>query len=200
MPQININKRFDAGWKVNTKVETRQLIVEGLKDEEDRDYKYEYALTDISVLGSRKIGAGGSISAGYLIRLIDGENVHRSIQQYSYVLPFSGFRIGQRIASDQTFEDGEDVQLRLRYRLALEIALNGESVDPHEAYLKLSNEYLNSFQGSEHDLEIRFIPKFGYLITDHNKFEIGWDYRLDSFLDNETRQSSWIRFSWYISL
>jgi hypothetical protein len=152
------------------------------------------------MIAAKKVGLNSRIAGGYLIRFEDGEFFHRFIQQYTIVQKMSGFRLAHRILSDQTFSKIEKTEIRFRYRITSEIPLNGESVDPGEFYLKLNNEYINSFQALEYDLEIRIIPLLGYDITDNFKIESGLDYRVNSFINNSTRQSYWMTFNFFIDL
>ena len=78
--------------------------------------------------------------------------------------------------------------------------MNGKSIDPKEFYLKINNEYLNAFEDREYDLEIRFSPLLGLKLNERNKLELGLDYRLDSFLENKTRNHFWTSINWYLKL
>ncbi len=197
LPTLNFNKKLDSKWQWNFKIQSRQSFKTGIFNGPGES-EYEYVLTDLAVIAARKIGLGSSLGAGYLIRFRDDRIMHRLAQQFAFVQKYPGFRLGHRIASDQSFESGEDVSLRFRYRLSLELPFNGQSVDVKEFYLKLNNEYLNGFQGEEYDLEIRIVPVIGYKFSDSNKLETGLDYRLSSFLDEGSKQRFWIGMSWYL--
>lgn len=112
----------------------------------------------------------------------------------------SGFRLAHRFLFDQTFSASEEPEFRLRYRITSELPLNGESVDPGEYYLKINNEYINSLQAMEYDLEIRLIPLIGYDISERFKIETGLDYRVNSFLTNNTRHSYWMTLNFFIEI
>ena len=103
-----------------------------------------------------------------------------------------------RFALDQTFD--EKTEIRLRFRVATELPLNGKKVDEKEAYLKLNQEVLNNFEAGQYDTELRLIPAVGYKFTDNNKLELGFDYRLDSFLNNEPRHTAWVAVNWYLKI
>jgi hypothetical protein len=199
LPSLNINNKFQNGWSLNSKVESRQLMKSGnFNGNSNKEYKY--VLTDFSFIGAKKVGLNSRIAGGYLIRLRETEIFHRLIQQYTIVQKMNGFRLAHRFSSDQTFSNGEKPEFRLRYRITSEIPLNGESVDPKEFYIKLNNEYLNSWQGTDYDFEIRLAPLLGYDITDDNKIELGLDYRVNSFLNNGTRHSFWLSLNWFIEI
>lgn len=199
LPSLNLNKKLKNDWSLNTKLESRQLFQRG-EINGTTDKEYNYVLTDLSLIAAKKVGLNSRIAGGYLIRFEEGEIFHRLIQQYVIVQKLSGLRLAHRIMSDQTFSKIEKPEIRFRYRITSEIPLNGESVDPGEFYLKLNNEYINSFQAKEYDLEIRLIPLLGYDITDNFKIESGLDYRVNSFLNNSTRHSYWMTFNLFIEI
>ena len=199
LPSLNLNKKLNNDWSLNTKLESRQLFQQG-EINGTTDKEYNYVLTDLSLIAANKVGLNSRIAGGYLIRFEEGEIFHRLIQQYVIVQKLSGWRLAHRIMSDQTFSKIEKPEIRFRYRITSEIPLNGESVDPGEFYLKLNNEYINSFQAKEYDLEIRLIPLLGYDITDNFKIESGLDYRVNSFLNNSTRHSYWMTFNLFIEI
>lgn len=199
LPKFNVNLRLENEWKLNTKLESRQLISEG-DFGMPSNAQYRYALTDLAVVLAKKAGANSTLGGGYMIRLEEGRAAHRFIQQYSVVRRYTAFRLGHRFAADQTLRNGEAPTFRFRYRIGMDIALSGQTVDPREFYVKLNHEYLNAFQGGSYDLEIRLIPFLGYAFTDNNKLETGLDYRLNSFINGSSRSSFWIQIGWFISI
>lgn len=199
LPSLNVNSKLKNDWSLNSKIESRQLFQSGdLNGNVNKNY--EYVLTDFSLIAAKKVGLSSRVAGGYLIRFKDGELFHRFIQQYIIVQKFSGFRLAHRFASDQTFSKSEKPEIRIRYRITSEIPLNGESVDPGEFYLKVNNEYIASLQASEYNLEIRVVPLLGYDITDDLKIETGMDYRVNSFIQNNTRHSYGIALNFFIEI
>jgi hypothetical protein len=55
-------------------------------------------------------------------------------------------------------------------------------------------------QDNEYDLEIRVIPLLGYDVAEDIKIETGLDYRVNSFLYDNTRHSYWITFNLFIDM
>lgn len=102
--------------------------------------------------------------------------------------------------TDQTFEKNENTEFRLRYRISSEIPLEGQSIDVNEFYLKINNEYLNSLQGVDYDLEVRGVVLLGYSVSALNDVEIGIDYRLDSFVSGNPRNRTWLSINFFHSL
>lgn len=199
MPSVNLNARLAGDWRLNFRMESRQLLREGIFGAPTKG-RYRYDLTDFIALGSRRIGLNNSLAVGYLLRVEQDEIVHRLIQQFTMVQRFPAFRIAHRISTDQTFRSDEATEYRLRYRLTPEIPLNGQSIDPGEFYLKVNHEYLQSLQEGEYDLEIRMVPLLGYEFSKNNKLEGGLDYRINSFISGNARNSFWICLHWFFSI
>lgn len=199
LPSLNLNAKLKKDWSLNAKIEARHLFL-SRSSNGIVNTNYKYVLTDFSILAAKKVGLNSRLAAGYLIRLEDGELFHRLIQQYTIVQKLSGFRLAHRFLADQTFSSSEDPDFRIRYRITLEIPLNGESIDTREFYIRINNEYINSLQSLKYDLQIRLIPLLGYSITDNFKMELGMDYRVDSFFDNKTRHSYWVALNFFIDI
>ncbi|MDP3436325.1 MAG: DUF2490 domain-containing protein [Bacteroidales bacterium] len=193
MPSINLLKQFPKNWSTNFKLESRQSLYNQM-------LKYDYLLTELSLVITKRIAPNITIGAGYLIRAEDDEFKNRAIQQISFGKKYPGFRMAHRFMTDQTFGKSSDTEFRLRYRISSEIPLEGESIDVKEYYLKINNEYLNSWQKSDYDLEIRLGALIGYSISSINDLEIGIDYRLDSFISGNRRERIWLSINFFHSL
>ncbi len=199
LPSLNLNKGINSDWSLNLKAESRLRFMQGeFGGNSTSDMHLQ--LADFALTTSRKTGLNNALAGGYLIRLRGEETFHRFIQQFTMVKRYESFRMAHRFSSDQTFNSDNPWELRLRYRITAEIPLNGQSVDPGEFYLKLNNEYLNSWQEGEPDLEIRVVPLAGFEFTDNNKLEFGLDYRLSSFIDGSSRNSFWFNIGWYLKV
>jgi hypothetical protein len=199
LPSLNLNTGIGGDWSLNLKAETRLRFMQGeFGGSATSDLNFQ--LADFALTASRKTGLNNALAGGYLIRFRGEQTFHRFIQQFTIVKRFETFRMAHRFSSDQTFQSESPWELRVRYRIAAEIPLNGQSVDPGEFYLKLNNEYLNSWEEGEPDLEIRFVPLAGYEFTDNNKVEFGLDYRLSSFIDGNSRNSFWFNIGWYLKI
>ena len=106
LPAININKDLKKDWSVNFKWESRQSNV---KSDPSSDVDYEYILSDFSLLVSNKVGLNSSIACGYLIRIIEDQIIHRSIQQVTIIKKYNSFRLAHRFSSDQTFDTNDPI-------------------------------------------------------------------------------------------
>jgi hypothetical protein len=164
------------------------------------DFRYDYVLTDLSLAASKKIGINTAIAIGYLMR-IDKKGIrNRTLQQITFVKRYRNFRLSHRLSADQTFTKNDDAEFRLRYRISTEIPLQGESLDPKEFFVKISNEYLNSLENKSYDLEIRGAAYVGYVLYPNNKLEFGLDNRFDSFIEGKLRYRLWIGLNYYKSI
>jgi hypothetical protein len=206
MPSVNINYGLKNNWALHFKTESRLLFQSGQFGKEPvRDF--DYLLSDISMVVSKKTGLNSNLGGGCLVRILENQAIHRTIQQFSIVRQFNSFRLAHRFSADQSFNLNPNdefklkyVQYRLRYRIAAEFPLNGQSVDAREFYLKVNNEYLYGWQNSDNDIEIRIVPLIGYNFVDKSKLELGLDYRLDSFLNAATRNSFWLSVNWFFKI
>lgn len=199
LPAVNLNKKLGRDYSVNAKVESRQLLSEG-SFEDRHEVDYQYVLTDISLVLSKKVGVNNTLAGGYLVRIRHGVPAHRLIQQFTMVRRYADFRLAHRISADQTLGGGEKTEWRLRYRISAELPLTGQAVNAREFYFKANHEYLNAFQGGGYDLEIRLVPLLGYAFTDNSKLEFGPDYRLGSLTGTYPTHSFWWSCTWYVSL
>ncbi|RZK45068.1 MAG: DUF2490 domain-containing protein [Pedobacter sp.] len=198
LTQINVNTKLPNNYKLNTKLEARQIFSEKERSG-NKSSRLRYERTDLHFVLTKKISADNSLGGGYLVRLEDGDLTHRFIQQFNNVHTLDVLNVAHRIVLDETITKSEPLQVRLRYRLGLERALNGQSVDPREFYLKINNEYLGIWTRENTDLEIRAAAMIGYNATDNNKIELGPEYRINEFYTGTKSQQFWLSIGWYVS-
>ena len=194
LPSINYNHKINKLYEVNFKLESRHFIFND-NASQDNNFKYDYSLSDISALVGRKVGLNSKVVLGILTRLEPDAVSYRTIQQFIFQTKIDNFRVAHRIAADQTFSSIEATEYRLRYRLSAEMPLSGLKVD---FYYKFNTEALNSLQDNKYDLELRAVPNIGYKINEQHKIELGLDNRFVSFIDNQTRFTSWITINWFL--
>lgn len=199
LPQLNVNIKISNNLKLNNKLESRQIFSER-EEEQPASNRFRYERSDLTMVLTRKISASNTIGGGYLIRLEDKQFAHRFIQQFNNVTNREYVRVAHRIVTDETFRKDSAVQLRLRYRLGLEKALNGINIDPKEFYAKLNNEYLGIYEDKSADLEIRGLLALGYNATDNNRIELGFEYRVNEFNKSVQAQQYWMTIGWFISI
>lgn len=199
MPQINTDFNIGEFLKVNTKLENRFILYQNPLGE--RGERREYERADLEIVLSGSNGMLRNFGAGYLVRRndLDGSYSHRSIQQYSAAQSLGILLLAHRFRTDQTFEKEEAVQYRVRYRLSMELPLDGQRVDPREYYVKFNNEYLGALQNRRGDLEIRLLSALGYNHTEEDQIEIGLDYRAENVIRGDTENLLWLTVGWYHS-
>lgn len=199
LTQINTDISFEKKWKLNAKLENRQIFYEGVTGT-PMNLKYEYERSDIELVLTKKLNSIHTVGIGYLGRLKEnGDVIHRFIQQYVLVQKAGNLRLAHRFRTDQTFGKNEDFRFRLRYRISTDKALEGQTIDEKEFYLKFSNEYLGSLKKHDVNLEVRGLASLGYNINDSNKIEAGLDYRMEDMLSEVKTHLGWLNISWYYS-
>lgn len=196
LPQINTSISLKNDWKLTTELENRIMVMEGPQSHFTNN-RSRLERTDLESVLTKKIGARGTAGAGYLVRFEDGFFIHRFIQQYSLVQSLSGMRLAHRFRTDQTLDQNESPSYRGRYRIGIEKALNGQSIDPREWYLKITNEYLGIWQSDDFNLDIRGLAVAGYMISDKFQCEIGIDYRAEELLSTDKEHLFLLSMTWY---
>ena len=197
LPQINADFKIGEDWKVNAKVEGRQLFIQHPFPEGKNESEFERL--DFEFVASKSLSSFDAIGGGYLVRRQDGKFTHRFIQQYVITQNLFVFRLAHRFRIDQTIENGEKLQLRLRYRASFEQPLNGLIVDPGEFYLKLNNEYLGILKDRKGNLEIRGLACLGYNKSEEDQIETGVDYRLEDIFSSKSVDRLYLYVGWYHS-
>jgi len=194
LPQINIDFSVNKDWKIDSKLEGRQLLFQNPFPEDRNEAEFERA--DLELVATRNVSPFNAVGAGYLIRRQDGKFLHRFIQQYSISQKLTSSKLSHRFRTDQTFEKDEKIKFRLRYRFSLEKPLQGQTVDPKEFYLKFNNEYFGSLQESKGNLEIRGLASLGYSLSDKSQLEIGADYRAEDLINSKTIHKLFLNIGW----
>lgn len=197
IPQIISDFKIGSKWKVNSKLEGRQIF---FKNPFPKGFNQkEFNRFDVELMATKSINSLQAWGGGYLIRRADNSFTHRFIQQYAITRRLPASRIAHRFRSDQTFVKDESIQFRLRYRLSWEKPLNGYELDPGEFYLKVNNEYLGILQDSKGDMEIRGLASLGYDISDKNKIETGIDYRVENVVTSKPTHRLFLSIGLYHS-
>ena len=191
MPGGAISFGISEHWKITGQFESRQNVWSRSQGESFQ-MVYEYVRTDFTAIISYKLkNPLWSLSGGYMLRLTQGEQVHRSLQQIAFTQGLNNLRLGHRLRADQTFRQDVATVFRFRYRLSGELPLQGESLNDREFYLKVGNEQVASVQSSKWDWEVRLLGNLGYQINSRLKLETGIDYRIDRLIDHRSRHRAW---------
>ncbi|KPQ14590.1 MAG: protein of unknown function DUF2490 [Algoriphagus marincola HL-49] len=197
-PEFAATKSLKNGQKLNFKVENQEIFFRNL-DEESERWQFRHYRTDLMSFYSWSLSPVSSVAGGIFYRFQDGANAFRVVQQFAFLDRNRTFRIAHRFRTDQTFTDGEATEFRFRYRLAVDIPLQGEDLDPGEYYLVLSNEPIFSFQGGEFDIENRLATTIGKLISKKQKLEYSVDYRTDGYFQDGFRTRLWAKIGYFLN-
>jgi hypothetical protein len=197
-PEASFTKKLKNEDRINFKIENQNIFFDN-RNPEGAYPKYTHYRTDLMAFYDWRLNATRSVALGVFHRFQDGSNRNRIIQQFALVQRQRNLRISNRFRTDQTFTSDEKVELRFRYRLALELPLNGASIDPGENYLVLSNEPIFSLQAQEFEIENRLIFTVGKLYKNSQKLEWSLDYRTDGFIQEGFRTRLWLRLGYFYS-
>ncbi len=200
-PEAAVTGSVSQQVQLTFKIESQHGSYDTRQVEGER-WEYFHDRTDLQGFVALKINPFWKVSGGYQYRLEggDGANSHRSIQQIAYVQRLLRSRLGHRLRADQTYHPTEVTEFRLRYRLSVEIPLTGQSVDPGEFYLLLSNELIYSYQEGESEVENRLVSSLGHYFGTKAKLEAGLDYRTDRYIAEGFRQRLWLKVGAYLSI
>ena len=197
MPEINFRSDLSDRLSLRTGVESREIFTVRRDGESSG---FQHGLVDISALMVFKSTANTAASGGYLLRIRNGQTVHRLIQQFTVISYGNGFRVGHRFASDQTFGSDRPTLFRWRYRATGEVPLSGTRVDAGEFYAKLSAETLWLTNQDISELELRFSPVLGFEINRNQGFEFGLDYRMKGVARTTKAHEFWVTAIYFAPL
>ena len=198
LPEVTVSKKLTDKWRILGQVESMQQTV--LKQGGQTFEDYSYIRTDFTGVVAYSLSPRWGVAVGSLARFTEGEFVYRSLQQVSYNHSGASLRFGQRFRTDQTFEPNEDTEFRFRYRFSSEIPLQGLRVDSKEFYTIISVEQIASLKSSAWDWEQRLVAGLGYYFNKKHKVELGFDYRVNEFLNDDGVHAVWTMINYYVNL
>lgn len=197
LPDFTISYKISEQYKLVHKLESRFPSY----NDRTEDIDVQFERFDIQNFIERKVGLFSKLSLGYQYRIKDRTaDEHRLIQQFSWSDKFTGFRIGHRLRSDQTFSSARKPEIRFRYRSAFQFPLQGQQIDAGEYYLSISDELVWSYRSPSADLENRVVAKLGLYINDKNKIEWGLEWRVEELFLDKVNHQVWVGLSWYKAL
>lgn len=198
-PEISLSYKLSDKIKFNVKVESFHAGFQ-TADSESPSWAYEYDVTESQFYTSWKINPFQSAAIGYQWAIgKSGKSNHSSIQQYSFVHRPGNLLFAHRLRADQTFYRDESPRYRFRYRLSIEIPLQGQTIDPGEFYLVTSEEVIYGFQGKEGVFQNRLAAFAGHYFRNNDKIQIGLEHRVAA-RRNATVHELWIKVGWFINL
>ena len=196
LPNWDYGIKLNSKWKINGKIEGRfNAFTNNGTDQLSSNWGFQ--LVDFQTGFSYKTRPNQSINFSFLLRYEESEFFYRSIQQFTVAKSYSSFHLGQRFRLDQMVGANAFWEVRARYRLTFITALSGHQIDDNEPYFKLNNEYIGELEEGVYSAEVRIIPSIGYAFNDHNKLEVGIDYRLGDLFTSQIEHNFWLNIGWY---
>jgi hypothetical protein len=159
---------------------------------EDKNLLYRVQQVQLSHFSTLKLDLKHSIALGVMYRnrdLFEGaSNEIRLTQQFNRQSILKTLRFGHRFRSEQRFYD-DFTAFRFRYRLALDIPLQGLKLDVDEMYFVIYNEaLLTSSSSRKPEIGYRLSPSIGIQLSEKLRLEFGLELRLEA-LNIETSES-----------
>ncbi|TDQ18549.1 uncharacterized protein DUF2490 [Algoriphagus boseongensis] len=193
-PEVSITKGISPTQKINFKIENQEIIFDNRDIENPQ---YSHYRTDIMGFFDQSLRPGISVALGVFHRFQEGEDGNRIIQQLAILQKSRNLRINHRFRTDQTFTRNEPLELRFRYRLSLEIPLQGAELDPGEFYFLGSAESIFSQKGGDFEIENRLVTSLGKFFSRKERMEWGIDYRTDGYIQDGFRTRLWAKISYF---
>lgn len=194
---FGLRHSFTKSYSVNFEVSNRAFVYT------DDTVLYKTKQVQISHFSALKLDLKKSIALGLMYRhreaFEDSSNEIRLTQQYNRKSIIKTLRFGHRFRSEQRFYD-EFTAFRFRYRLALDIPLQGLKLDIGETYLVVTNEgLLTSAKTHKPEIEYRISPSLGILLSEDLNLEFGVELRLDK-LNIKTEERIFLNTSFELKL
>ena len=197
LPRLQVATKLSDKYTLTTMIETRHFVFNSKLADKN---SIQYNLTDISAFVNHKINEKFSYNLAYTIRITPTIISHRVIQQLVLLHKLNGLNLQQRLGFDQTFNNKNAPVFRSRYRLMATVPLKGKTLESKEFFFNFANEYLGAIQEDKFDLEIRLIPKIGYVLNTKNRVEVGFDYRVNQFISKKIQHVHWWNLTWYATI
>lgn len=199
VPELSLNYKLNDKFKLNAIAE---FYNDGFSKtgSEPFTWDYGYDRTDLQLFGSYRINPLQSVALGYQYSIRNAaSDAHKITQQITLLRRPDKILFGHRFRADQTFYAHNGPRFRIRYRLSLELPLQGSSIDPGEFYMVPSDEVLIGLQENKASFENRLSVHLGYLLQNDNKLQLGLDYRT-GFKESSIYHSLWMRVAFFFNL
>jgi len=195
-PEISLGFKISNNWSMASKIESFHTFY-NFNENTNNSWNYNYEGTDVQLFLNYRLNPFWRVALGYQIGTEPGNIFdHRTIQQLTYSRRPEGILFGHRLRTDQTYYADDSPQYRLRYRLSVEIPLQGLAIDPREFYMVTSDELILATQHNDVELENRLVLWLGYQFLNGNELQTGVDYRIDSTGD----QKVWLKIAMNLRL
>lgn len=198
-PELSVSYKINERYKFSSKIESFHFSYDP-EGSGSSSWRHRYDGTDLQFFLQRKIGVFQGIALGYQYGIVsEGQGSHRSILQYTFVDRMAGMIMGHRVRTDQTYYHDRSPKFRLRYRISLEIPLQGQELDPKEFFLYVSEEPVYSWQKSSGEFQNNVTGFLGYYTGSKDKIQLGLDYRT-ALSAEPVKQVLWLKIAYYLNL
>jgi len=184
-PELSATWKIGDRWQMNLKGIAFNTFAEPGNEGTVANYRFQHL--DFSAMGSYRTFHNQTFSVGYLYRWIEPfEKVegyeHRIMEQVGFIAQIGATRIANRIRLEQRRRKIGLIH-RWRYRLSMDIPLDGQTLNPNEMYLIISDELLWSFGKPVSNFgENRLNGGLGWYFSRKVKCEIQLQYRANGIL------------------
>lgn len=190
--EIALRHNFNKSYGINFELSNRAFLYS------DNDVLYKMRQIEIGHFSTLNLDLRQSIAFGLMYRNRDmfenSSNEIRFTQQYNRKSLFKTLRFGHRLRSEQRFYDNFTA-FRFRYRVAIDIPLQGLKLDVGETYVVVSNEgLLLTAKPTKPEFEYRFSSSIGVLLSEDFNFQFGVELRLDK-INIKTQESVFLSTS-----
>lgn len=194
--QILKSSKINSELELKSSAEFRKRIFQDLEQDHSKWNSSQQRVSFQSILETNNL-SNLNYGIGAMFRLnYRAENQFRAIQQISHKYNLFSLKAGSRLRVDETWQNNNELTIRLRYRYSVQLPLNGFVLDNKEWYLKSGIELLGIFETSR-TLETRYLINIGSLRKKQTKAEFGVDYRI-RYLAN-TNHTIWLNMNLYIN-
>lgn len=182
-PQTSFNYKVAKNYSHNFSLANRSYLYQ------EEDFQFKARQIDLSHFSNLKIGDNQSLGFGvqYRFREVfedDKANELRFTQQYNSTQKFRSLRLGNRFRAEQRITPSQTIH-RFRYRLALDLPLQGVQLDIGESYFIASTESLLSVaESNKPEYDQRITAYLGWLLSEKTKLQVGSEFRFENYTQN----------------
>ena len=176
------NKKIDNNWNFHNEIQYRNYNAIGDLEQLLLRAGLGYNLTEKNnniLLGYGFINSQNYIDTDEKI----GINEHRIYQQFITKQSIGIVNVQHRYRFEQRFIEEQDMKLRFRYFLSINIPLSDIEMNDNTLYASIYNEIFLNSEDNVFDRN-RLYAGLGYKLNEFAKFEIGY---MNQFLSNGNR-------------
>ncbi|MCT8339558.1 DUF2490 domain-containing protein [Flavobacteriaceae bacterium TK19130] len=184
-PEAELDLDISNRWSMNFGTDYRVGLSEQLGE---AGIQYVPIHLSFSQNTTYEIGFYGKVSAGIMYRFntigpVDESNELRTIQQYSYGKQYNSIRLVHRVRSEQRIKSTGTAH-RFRYRLSIDLPLNGEQLNAKEFYFAASVESLLTVASRDTpEWDQRITAGLGRELTSKTRLQVDVQYRFDDYFN-----------------